>query len=319
MFRNSPRQRNLVILAVRVVVALGLILGVTEAFARFALGFGTPPLTVAHPLIEYMFAPNQNVVRFGNRQIYNEIGMRSPPLADVDQARRVMVFGDSVINGGNLTDQAELATTLATDGDVFFGNVSAGSWGPANIRAWIEEYGFQGADAGVFVLSSHDLNDLPMFAPLDPQTHPTKRPILALWEIATRYAPRYIPGLAGEHPLPHRDDAKIKAAGLGDNGPDEVEKLVDVVARAGLPMCVVLHAARSELVSGFEQDHDALTQILTRRGVPVLNDSEAFSIAQEGGESVYRDNIHITAAGQAHYVDLLKRCASSAKVPDNVE
>lgn len=179
--------------AIRIIGVIVVGLVVTEIFARLVMGLGTPPLTVADPAIEYMFAPNQDVSRFGNRQLYNEYGMRSPSLREVAQPRRILVFGDSVINGGNLTDHADLATTLATDDRTFFGNVSAGSWGPANMGAWIDRFGYLGADTMIVVLSSHDLNDLPTFEPLNPNTHPTERPALAIIEGVQRYLPRYLP------------------------------------------------------------------------------------------------------------------------------
>lgn len=143
-----------------------------------------------------MFAPDQEVYRFGNLQAYNAQGMRSPPMETVFQPRRILVFGDSVLNGGNLTDQSELGTTLATSDDLFFGNVSAGSWGPANMHAWFREFGSMGADTAIIVVSSHDLSDLPSFEPLDPTTHPMQPPLSALTEAFTRYIPRYIPSLS---------------------------------------------------------------------------------------------------------------------------
>ena len=86
---------------------------VGELFSKFYLGLGTPPLSITHTSIEYMFKPNQSVTRFGNSFASNEYGMRSDSLAEksLDELR-IMVFGDSVINGGNLTDQSELATVL---------------------------------------------------------------------------------------------------------------------------------------------------------------------------------------------------------------
>jgi hypothetical protein len=58
-----------------------------------------------------------------------------------------MVFGDSVINGGNLTDHGSLGTTILQDRlgklnhkHVIVGNVSAGSWGPG-IVAYVKQYG----------------------------------------------------------------------------------------------------------------------------------------------------------------------------------
>ena len=84
-----------------------------EWFARSVLGLGDPPLSITHPRIEYLYAPNQDVRRFGKRFLVNDYSMRSAPLAARKGAdeRRVLVFGDSVVNGGNLTDHQDLATT----------------------------------------------------------------------------------------------------------------------------------------------------------------------------------------------------------------
>ena len=61
-----------------------------------------------------MYKPDQDVMRFGKRFIINHYGMRSEnfPAKNVDKEIRLMVFGDSVVDGGNLTDHADLATTL---------------------------------------------------------------------------------------------------------------------------------------------------------------------------------------------------------------
>ncbi|WP_200336250.1 SGNH/GDSL hydrolase family protein [Thiocystis violacea] len=117
---------------------------------------------------------------------------------------RIMVFGDSVVNGGNLTDHSRLATTLMAAQlsaaanvtvTVRVGNISAGSWWPGNWLAYAREYGFFDADIVVLVISRHDVADNPTFAPLDPNTHPEHQPVPALWELLTRYLPRYLPSL----------------------------------------------------------------------------------------------------------------------------
>jgi hypothetical protein len=133
------------------VVGFALVLVGGEAFARYRLGLGTPPLSMTHPKIEYMYQPNQDVYRFGNHFIVNQYGMRSLPFPQKKQDQneyRIMVFGDSVLNGGNLTDHQALATTLLADRlsqesskKVIVGNISAGSWGPGNWLAYAQEYG----------------------------------------------------------------------------------------------------------------------------------------------------------------------------------
>ena len=52
-----------------------------EWFARSVLGLGDPPLSITHPRIEYLYAPNQDVRRFGKRFLVNDYSMRSAPFA----------------------------------------------------------------------------------------------------------------------------------------------------------------------------------------------------------------------------------------------
>ena len=98
-----------------VVIILLLVGG--EVFARYVFRLGTPYLYQTDPEIEYMLKPNQDVYRFGNHIIVNQYGMRSAsfPEEKSDDERRIMIFGDSVLNGGNLTAHPDLATSILED------------------------------------------------------------------------------------------------------------------------------------------------------------------------------------------------------------
>lgn len=129
MFRLSRRfARSAGVIAV---LAISL-----EVLARYWLGLGDPTLYVAHPTIEYLLKPGQVARPYGNMVEVNRFGMRSPDFAPDKAAGeyRVLVFGDSVVNGGNRIDQADLATSLLRrrlhadrEGSVTLGNVAAGS------------------------------------------------------------------------------------------------------------------------------------------------------------------------------------------------
>lgn len=251
-------------------ICLG-ILGCAEIAARYVLGLGTPPLTTPHPTIEYMFQPNQDVNRFGNRQAYNQFGMRSAALPGSDKTEIVLVIGDSVINGGNLTDQADLATTIATreDADRFYANISAGSWGPGNQLAYLEEFGTFGATAAVLVLNTGDLDDIPKFDPLDPMTHPLQPPLSALGEGITRYLPRYLPELFTDwlrpgfvyHPYQHSSPDMA--------GSDYLVGLFSLLARADIPVCILLHGGLDE--QSKSQPHSGIKELATQSEVPVID------------------------------------------------
>ena len=83
------------------------------------------------------------------------------PVSERETTNRVFVVGDSVVNGGVLTDHADLATTLLQDAfpQVQVCNVSAGSWGPGNYTAYFRKHlNLIGSNDVLFVeVNSHDL------------------------------------------------------------------------------------------------------------------------------------------------------------------
>lgn len=154
-----------------------------EGAARVIVG--QPMLSVTHPTIEYLFKPGQHGRRFFRRYDINAYGMRSPEVGP-KRGFRLLVFGDSVINGGHGLDQSELATSLLP-WETF--NISAGSWGPPNQLAWLKTYGTFDADLVALVISSHDGTDVPDFRSLDPYTHPTHAPVSLALDSIRRYWP----------------------------------------------------------------------------------------------------------------------------------
>lgn len=127
---------------VYITAVVGLLLIGGELFARFVLGLGDPPLSIADREIDYLFAPNQNCNRFGNAIIYNNYSMRTGFDITNDGRKRIFVVGDSVVNGGAMTDHNRLATTLLQNelGDCYaVCNVSAGSWGLGNCVAYFNK------------------------------------------------------------------------------------------------------------------------------------------------------------------------------------
>jgi hypothetical protein len=253
-----------------------------------------------------MLRPNQDVYRLGRHIAVNEYGMRSPafPKHKSDPRElRVLVVGDSVINGGNLTDQAHLATTLLaervtkqTNRPTIVGNVSAGSWGPPNMLAWTQAYGLLDADCVVVVFSSHDASDVPTFAPLDKLERPTRKPLSALYEGLVRYAPRYLPALAPAEPLhseqlPTSEPPRAEAL-------DAARQLFLGIQSAGAEASLVQHFTRSELDCEPVAGYLALAAIAADLKIPHLDDRQILS-STRGGPSPYRDDIHPNDRGQS--------------------
>ena len=287
-----------------------------EIGARWGVGLGTPPLTIEHPSIDYMFAPNQDVSRFGNRQIYNAQSMRSLPLKTVGNRQLVLAFGDSVLNGGSLSDQKKIATTIATNKDTFFGNVSAGSWGPGNYRAWINEFGLFNAQVVIFVLSDHDFVDQPDFAALDPNTHPTKRPFMAISELVTRYLPRYLPKSLGA-PLRLETQKITRNKPLGQNTVEEdFNSMLDQFAKGRIRVCMLFHPRQTELAGGLRKGIAGFKEIASSWKVPTLDLASRYRELKEP-TSVFRDNddIHLSDKGQEVLSVALRDCLVISAVP----
>jgi|CXWL01.1.fsa_nt_gi hypothetical protein len=301
---------------VRVGALLLLAATTGEITARYVLGLGTPPISVPHPRIEYMFKPNQNVNRFGNRFIVNQYGMRTEPFSAKKEKEefRIMAFGDSVLNGGNLTDQAHLATSLVRESltsfeyeNVVVGNISAGSWGPGNWLAYAKEYGFFGADIVALVISSHDYADNPKFLPLDRNTHPTEAPISALLEGIERYLPRYFPYAGARNTATEAD----RFAADGDDremrkGLEDLSSFLALAKDKAKMVLVFQHFEKSEIENGIPHSgYYHIKAVCEQLGIAPISLEPYFRRSIEDGADPYRDNIHPNQIGQSLIADAI--------------
>ena len=176
-----------------IVVAL-LFLILCEVILREGWGFCDTVLMQESERYEYIAQPNQDRMRFRHHVIYNSLSMRSSELQK--GSVRILGLGDSVINGGVLTDQDSLATTLLSSAlsdtlhqEVQILNISAGSWGPDNCNAYLEEKGYFDAKVMLLVVSSHDAYDNMDFKPTVGVhvSFPSKQYISAIVELFDRY------------------------------------------------------------------------------------------------------------------------------------
>ncbi|WP_420457177.1 hypothetical protein [Rubrivirga sp.] len=275
-------------------------------------GFANPPLYVEDRRYEYAFAPNQDIDRFGNRTLTDSLGRRSGPLRDGECVAAAFV-GDSVINGGAPTDQAELATTLL---DSLVGprsrvvNVSAGSWGPDNAAAFLRAHGDGGARRIVAVFSSHDAEDEMTFDPVVGvrSDAPAVRPVSAIWEAWDRYArPRLSRLVRSERPdasspPPSESEPEARApAGLNPGWTD----LVAYARDRDVPLTVYLHAETGEVEAGeYNEGGQRVLRLLDSLGVQVVRDLPTIRPDE------YRDYIHLNARGQAAMAERLSPLVS---------
>ncbi|WP_156820117.1 hypothetical protein [Synechococcus sp. PCC 7336] len=271
----------------------------SELVARFWLGLGDPPLSIADPDVEYLPKPG-TYRRFGNRISINTHHMRSEEWERLS----VLVAGDSAINGGSLTDQEELATTLLANWlGVPVGNASADSWGPINLLAYIQKFGLFEAEVVVLVLNGADAADARKFAPIVVGEHPrfpATRPLLALQEVFFRYLPRYLPKLGGapvrNAPIGGESAAPAETTCAVPEAIAAVTQAIAVSREAGARVVVALHRRLDK--NSLQACYEALERTALQAGATVVQ--------LDVPTSAYRDNIHVNAAGQQAIAEQLE-------------
>lgn len=305
------RKRHKIVAGVALACAL-LVVGV-ELFARFHLGLGDPMLWMDDPTIEYMFQPNQRGRQLGNEYLYNEYSMRSAsivPLKTDANELRILFFGDSILNGGHMTDQTSLATEIVKrvlqtrlQRPVSVGNISAGSWGPKNCLEYAKRFGFFGADVVVLVVSSHDYADNPTYIPVAGTSaiYPDRKPPCAMYEGITRYLPMYLPRSGAKDKSEENavDEESIKVA------LDATRELIQLAFSAGAQVVLAQHLTLAEVKNGPHEGHAAFVKLCQELGLTPLQLGPGFADALKRGADPYRDGGHPNALGQEIIADQL--------------
>lgn len=297
-----------------------------ELGARFVLGLGDPPLYRLDPEIEYEHVPMRSHTRFGNSFRLNAYSMRSdafPERKSTPDELRVMVLGDSIVNGGARVDQADLATEklrelLKADlrRPVVVGNMSAGSWGPINELAFVKRHGTFDADVLLIVLNSRDDADVPGLEVIGPQW-PTRTPTLAVEELATNYLVRSLYRLRGSAAAPPPRSASQREMDVAASKSAFVS-LVELARSRGIKVGVIQHASRSELDKGSEPGHTVIGAWAAEAGVRVWQLAPAVRAVPGGPDAAYlpRDDAHLSAAGQRVLAEVLRKAARELIEPE---
>jgi lysophospholipase L1-like esterase len=295
---NQHRKRAAFILGISLILICAV-----EFSLRAVYGLGSPALILLDPASGYEFRPNQHLHRFGRRIDYNSQGLRSEPLRPLTAgSERILCLGDSVTNGGALTDQSatfpyQLEAELANSGlNVQALNASAGGWAPSHEAGFIREHGLFGSKQVVWELGTHDLfggHDLP--APSNPN-FPEHAPFSATGELLSRYVwPRLVGGLKDDSPLPTPPN-------------DEAERLAClrllgstaafIQSQGAKLVFLLMPEAREFKEPDFAAvaKHDFLEEA-TRLNIPVINPYPDLVSSNQRGQSPLRDAIHPNPLG----------------------
>lgn len=271
-----------------------------EVFLRQYYGFTDNILIREDPDYEYIAQANQYRFRFRNHVSYNSKSMRSE---DIDTSAQIILgFGDSVINGGTLTDQDSLATTILSDSlskihqkKIQFLNISAGSWGPDNNYAYLEKHGDFGAKSIFLFVSSHDAYDTMDFEKIVDvnKSYQSEQYLFALYELIDRYL------------LPRAEDLIKKFKSDSDNFRIKKEKkeskfntgftsFIKYSEKKNISLVIYLHPEKEELIKGSYNDQgDEIIKLASKNNIPLI-----FGLNNGFEKSDYRDGIHLNSNGQ---------------------
>lgn len=284
---------------------IALLLGfalVVELVLRLFFGFCDTVLMRADPDYEYIAQPSQDRCRFGNHIVYNSLSMRSQE--PDSNAILVLGCGDSVINGGVLTDQDSLATEhISKDLSNELGrkvqmlNLSAGSWGPDNCAAYLKKTTIPKVAAVILFVSSHDAHDNMSFKPVVGvnKSFPSVQYPSAIVELWDRYLlPRIWRSKADQD-----SELGIDKGEHGFNpGFMGLKRFAD---ERGIPFIIFLHAEASEIGSGeYNVQGQEIVHFAQDHGVHLVKDLD-HSVTKE----LLRDKIHPDAQGQRKIADIL--------------
>ncbi len=254
---------------------------ITEIILRFHYGLCNAVLMRADDDYEYIAQPSQSRKRFGNKVIYNSHSMRNDELRP--GSIRILCLGDSILNGGTLTDQSKLATTILSQElsrelakDVQVMNVSAGSWGPDNCLAWLNQNGDFGAKAIILVVSSHDVHDTMTFVPVVGRlkSYPSRQHLLAIFELCDRYIfpkstifHRSKSSIDDEFRREHHIETTNVAFNPGFQG------ILDYARKHDMPFAIYLHATLDELDKGnYDADGQTIIQFCQKNHITLIQD-----------------------------------------------
>lgn len=289
-----------------------------------ALGLHQPVLyeTTAYG---YRVQPNQELSRFGNRVFYNAFGLRSEPMTVLpgDGVLRVLCVGDSIANGGAVTDQDDtypnqLQRMLRAAGQrVEVLNASAPGWAIENEAGWLRDNGLFGSRIVILTVGTLDLfqeragagtvNGHPSF--------PGRAPAFGLEDLVMHYV---VPRLVLDSFADPGAQSEIGTLEIAREVIERIPMMARAAAKDGAKLVVLFVEQPDRFEPRAAVVADAKTALFSR-----LQEQEiAFATTRDairsaGGETLFRDELHPNAWGNRVLAGvaagLVERVAAPAK------
>lgn len=296
-FQNSINLKNPIFMKYfrYLIVFVISALVIAELFFRW-YGLHDYPTYREDPNYEYIHTSNQQRVIYRNEFFTNSFGMRSDNIDN--KKRKILLIGDSVINGGNRNSNKELASSIIQEklGDSFqVLNISSGSWGPDNGMEFLIKHGNFDADLICLIFNSHDAGDIIDFTPvvgIDP-IRPNKNDFFAFISFCKRFL------------IPKMTSFKKKEAYQFINKETHFlnpgwDFFNDYCRKHKIPLLVYLHAEKNEVKKGmYNQEGDKIISFCNRNNIKLVQDINQLK------SNYFSDGIHLNKYGQKMIADIL--------------
>jgi lysophospholipase L1-like esterase len=306
----------------KIIFILGVVSLVTiEISLRLLFGLGNPILSEADSYTGYRFQPDQKVVRFGKRIEYNQYSQRSKPitLQKPKETLRILMIGDSVLNGGNPIDQKQVITeqlqaklkAAVQHTEVL--NASAGSWGIGNHLGYLKKFGTFDSDAVILQIGSHDLTQPTSTSERvrnDPN-YPTRPPLSAIQEAVNRYLLPRILENTNFNPFSNQEIPHISSAQVDQQFQKNMEAFkaaVKLVRDKKIPIYVLFTPNRYDLIPkpATPPYKPEFMQVLKSLQIQVFDTHEAWSKLPSNVVATYfRDEVHLNEVGNQAVANLI--------------
>ncbi|WP_225894369.1 SGNH/GDSL hydrolase family protein [Atlanticothrix silvestris] len=291
-----------------------------EVSLRLLFGLGNPVLSQADISTGYRFQPNQQIVRFGKRIEYNQYSQRSQPISlqKLEGTLRILMVGDSVLNGGNPIDQKQIITEqlkakLKASGQTTeVLNASAGSWGIGNHLGYLKKFGTFGSDIVILQIGTHDLTQ-----PTSTGERVGKDPnypvhsLSAIQEAFTRYILPRLLGNVNLNPFSNQEIPQISPAQVAQHFQKNMEffkTAVNLVRDKKTPIYVLFTPNRYDLIPTpvTPPYKPEFMQVVNSLQIPVFDTYEAWSkLPTNVVETYFRDEVHLTEVGYEVVANLI--------------
>jgi lysophospholipase L1-like esterase len=295
-----------VLVGLSVVIELGL---------RSLFGFGNPLIYIPDQKIGYLLAPNQRTRRFGNRIEINEYSMRSAPIkATTSTTLRILLLGDSIVNGGWWTDQQNtisslLMTSLATKShnqQVEVLNASANSWGPRNELAYLQKFGNFEAKAVVLLINTDDLfATAPTSLPVGrDRNYPDRKPPLAIAEVLQRY-------LWKQQPIPELQAVHNEPGDRVGINLEAIKQIHSFAQANNSQFLLLMTPLLREIGEPGPRDYEIdarkrLSNFTKAQQITYIDFLQQFN-STANPQSLYQDHIHINLKGNQLVSEVIER------------